>query len=478
MTERTISPESLKRLLGPWRAAGSGAGYGRLSAALRLLILDGRLALNQRLPGERSLAEALGVSRITIGGAFERLRADGFLTSRRGSGSVTTLPCVRSEARGEGGSDDDGLLDFASAVIAATPPVFQAYARALEALPLQLAGAGYQICGIESLRRVIAERYAAFGLPTSPDQIVISAGAQNALALLLRSFARPGDPIALEQPCYPNAIDAIVKANCTPLPFALADGWDIEGIAHALDGGFAKLAYLIPDHQNPTGRVMSAADRGRLLTAAKRGGALVVFDETIAELWFDQPTPAFDPRLDDARLIRIGSLSKCFWGGLRVGWIRAAAPLAAAIAQSRASLDLGVPPLEQLAAAILLTEHAGSIAHQRARLAARQTHLRAALRTHLPGWIAPAAAGGLSLWIKLPCAKSTALVLAARAHGLKLAAGPRFTVRGGCEDRLRLPFSRTEAELDQAVLALTESWRSIQSRSTRKAAKPDGAPVY
>lgn len=482
MNERAISPESLKRLFGAWRMAGSGPAYGRLADMLRMLILDGRLALNVRLPGERSLADTLDVSRITVAAAYDRARSQGFLISRRGSGSVTTLPCEQGAGRGENKYDNNAMLDFAAAVIAATPPVFRAYAQALEALPLHLSDSGYETIGLDLLRRTIAQRYEAFGLPTTPDQIVISAGAQNGLALVLRAFTLPGQSIALEQPAYPHAIDAIAKAHCAPVPFAMADdGWDVDGLSNALRTGHVQMAYLIPDHQNPTGRVMSAADRRRLLAAAQSGDGLLVFDETIAELWFDRAPPAYDSRLDDPHLIRIGSLSKCFWGGLRIGWIRAAERLAAAIAQNRASLDLGVAPLEQVAGAILLADHADVIADQRRLLAARQAHLRAALQQHLPEWRAPAALGGLSLWIGLPAAKSTALVLAARDHGLKLAAGPRFTVQGGCEDRLRLPFSRPESELDAAVSSLVASWQSVQGSRRPKARTParlDDAPLY
>jgi DNA-binding transcriptional MocR family regulator len=480
MSQRAISPESLKRLLGQWRVAGNGPGYVRLAAMLRMLILDGRLGLNVRLPGERSLADALDVSRITVAAAYDRAQSEGFLIRRRGSGNVTTLPCERSARRDEDQDGQDAMLDFAAAVIAATPPVFQAYAQALEMLPLHLADSGYETAGIDVLRRTIAARYAAFGLPTTPDQIVITAGAQNAFALVLRAFAKPGQRVAIEQPTYPHAIDAVSKAHCAPVPFAITDEcWDMEGLSTSLRTGYVQMAYLIPDHQNPTGRVMSVADRKRLLSAARSGGGLLVFDETIAELWFDRAPPAYDPRLDDARLIRIGSLSKCFWGGLRIGWIRAAAPVAAAIAQARGSLDLGVAPLEQLAGAILLADHEAGIADQRRMLAARQQHLRSALQRYLPDWKAPAALGGLSLWIGLPAARSTALVLAARDHGLKLASGARFTLQGGCEDRLRLPFSRPEHELDAAVAALAASWQSVQSSPPPKTRERlDDAPLY
>ena len=92
MRDILVNPASLSRQLNGWRGPDGEPAYRRLSEALKLLILDGRLSLNARLPGERRLAETLGVSRITVSAALDRLRADGFVVSRTGSGSFTALP--------------------------------------------------------------------------------------------------------------------------------------------------------------------------------------------------------------------------------------------------------------------------------------------------------------------------------------------------------------------------------------------------
>src|SRR5436190_14668853 len=137
MSPRRISPASVTRLLGAWRGERVGPAYGQLADSLRLLILDGRLALDVVLPGERELAGALEVSRTTVTAALARLRDDGFLERRQGAGARTRLP----EGPGERGSgtlspsDAEGLLDLASAAPPASEAIHGALAAALSALP-------------------------------------------------------------------------------------------------------------------------------------------------------------------------------------------------------------------------------------------------------------------------------------------------------------------------------------------------------
>src|SRR5215211_3052563 len=112
--DRRVGGHHLARILGDWR--GNDAAYAGLASRIRLLILDGRLPLHSRLPAERELAEALDVSRTTVAAAYERLRADGFLRSRRGSGTWTDLPAVGDRGSGPSASLSPGdALDLAHA---------------------------------------------------------------------------------------------------------------------------------------------------------------------------------------------------------------------------------------------------------------------------------------------------------------------------------------------------------------------------
>ena len=216
-----VNLNGLSRHLGDWRASGAeDVAYRSLADALKGLVLDGRLPLDARLHGERRLAEALGVSRITVSAAMDRLRADGFLVSRVGAGTYTALPFRRAE-RLEGlfhVAPGPEVVNMATAVLPAGAHVHAAYARALESLPPHLPGHGYDPVGLLPLRRAATDAYEAAGLPTTPDQIVVTSGAQNGLAILLRAFGRPGDAVVIDHPTYPHAIEAIVRAGMRPIP--------------------------------------------------------------------------------------------------------------------------------------------------------------------------------------------------------------------------------------------------------------------
>ena len=472
MAARSISTASLVRQLGGWRddrRAGAGGDplYVQLSDAIRLLILDGRVPLDVRLPGERELAAALDVSRTTVSTAFGRLREQGHLVSRHGSGSRTTVPS------GPGGpsvgglvaEDDGGAIDLGAAALPAAPAVHAAYASALAALPAHLPGHGYQALGVPELRRALADRYTARGLPTTPAQILVTSGAQHAFVLVLQLLAGPGDRVLIDHPTYPHAIDAIARASCRPVPVGLpaGDGWDVEGLEAALRQTGPRLAYLLPDFHTPTGRCMAAEDRERVVRAAERARTTLAVDETLVDLGLDGPPPAPMAAHDaGGTVVTIGGASKSFWGGLRVGWVRADEATIAALAGVRPGLDLGTPIVEQLAVTALLLEHGAGIEDRRALLRERRDRLAAALAEHLPAWRPARAPGGNSLWIELPAPVSSALTASAARHGVRVVAGPRFGVDGAFERFLRIPYTRPAEDLEEAVVRLARAYDDLR----------------
>lgn len=485
MISRIASPASLLRQLGPWRAEGGGPAYRQLADSVKLLIMDGRLSLAVRLPGERELAQALGLSRTTVSAAYARLRDEGFLSGTQGASVRTCLPSIaRNRASDPIADPDRGVIDMTYAVLPAPPNVHLAYRRALERLPADLPGHGYEAAGLEVLREAVAAGYRRRGLPTSPGQILITHGAHNGLVHLLRLAVRPGDAVVFDHPTYPQAIDAILASGARPVPVALAEGqdqcgWDIDEIAQACKAARAPLAYLVLDHHNPTGQMMRSQDRQRLLAALKGAETLVAVDETMVELTLSGPPTLTASAVDSPRFVRLGSLSKSVWGGLRIGWIRVDRAVIQRLAHSRASFDLGVPILEQLAAVELLNDGGRSMAVRRPLLRARRDYLHARLVEQLPEWETPLPAGGLSIWAGLPGPISSALTIQAKAEGLRLAAGPRFGVAGAFERRLRLPFALAEAELDEAVKRLVRAAASLRGdKAARSSASARACPVY
>ena len=466
---RTVSGTQLASLLGDWSAAG-GPAYARVAAAVRLLVLDGRLPLETRLPGERDLAAALGVSRTTVTAAYDELRAGGYAVSRQGSGTRAALP--PSSAGGTGGTgpawtpwaaDGSDLLDLAHAAPEAPAEVRRAYDAALDQLPRHLPGSGYHLFGLPELRAAVADRLTARGLPTVPEQVLVTNGAQHAFSLVLQLVIGPGDRVLVEQPTYPNALDAIGRHGARAVPVPLADdGWDLDAVAAAVRQTAPRLAYLMPDFHNPTGLLASDGERRELAAALARSRTLTVVDETLAELSLDGPVPPpLATYLPGDLTVTIGSDSKTLWGGLRIGWARAGTALIRRLAAVRASVDMGSAVVEQLAAAELLGGLGALLPPRRAELQARRDALLAALAERLPTWKARVPAGGLVLWCDLGRPVSSRLVVAAERHGIRLAAGPRFGVDGAFEQRLRLPYTYSSGVLASAVDSLEQAFRTV-----------------
>ncbi len=453
-----ISARALAAALGGWR--GSGPAYEALADAIRLLCLDNRLAPSTALPAERELAAALSLSRTTVAAAYRSLRDTGHIESLRGSGSVT-LPLRRSDpGRLDAG---DAAIDLQQASPAAWPGLAAVVAEVAQEAPALLSRVGYDVVGDPALRVAIAEHYDRRGLRTSPDQILVTSGAQSAIHLIASVLLSRADRVLLETPTYPHAADAFrrVGARLIGVPVDPAAGWDLERAEQSFARALPTLAYLMPDFQNPTGRTMSATETSVFVAAARAAGAVLVLDETTAQLGIDREQgPA--PFPDDERILRLGSLGKTVWGGLRVGWVRAAPDIVRRLAAERPVHDLGTPEIEQAIARRLLPR-LDEIARQRGDLLrAGRDSVVAALRHRLPEWEIPNVAGGVSLWVGIGEALSTPLVMNARSRGLALSAGSRFAVEGGHDRRLRVPFTAPPATLERAVDILRASWDEVR----------------
>ena len=192
MVDAQISSRALTTLLGEWRASANAGGtaYGALADRIRLLIIDGRIPVDTRLPAERELAEQLELSRTTVTAAYRQLRELGFVQSVRGSGSVTRLAGSPTMLSVPG---DASYLDLSKAAMPALPWLVDASRRGVEELPKHLGGSGFDPIGTPGLRAAIADRYTARGLPTMPEQIMVTIGAQHAIALLSRALLGRGD---------------------------------------------------------------------------------------------------------------------------------------------------------------------------------------------------------------------------------------------------------------------------------------------
>ena len=477
MAESTLSARALDALLGEWR--GDGSAYQALAERVRLLILDGRIPVDTRLPAERDLADRLGLSRTTVTAAYRELREHGLVLSVRGSGSVARLPGIPATLPAP---PDAEYIDFSKAAPTALPWLPDVARAALDDLPAQLADSGFDPIGTPALRAAIADRYTARGLPTTPEQIMVTIGAQHAIGLLSRALVGRGDRALIEAPTYPHAYEALRAAGARLVPvsvtpadvgrfaaggFGAEGGLDpddhddeVEAMARAIRHSNPVAAYLMPDFQNPTGRSMSVGTRERVLDAAARQGTVVIADETTAELDIDRGT-SFLPLAAYGDAVMVGSVGKTVWGGIRVGWIRADRPLIRRLLAVRSPGDLGTPIIEQLIVARLLERMDDILDLRREQLRAGRTRLEGLLADAFPDWSVPHVDGGIVTWVGLGAPVSSQLALAARAQGLIIAAGPRFGIDGAFERFLRLPICYPAETTDAAVQALARAWRSL-----------------
>lgn len=425
------------------------------------LALDGRLPVGARVPSERELAAVLGLSRTTVTAAYDGLRSEGFLVSDRGAGSRVALPggAVRPDADPQERPD---VLDLTVAAMPAPALLIEAVQAAAVALRPLLAGHGLHPLGLPVLRDAVARHLTARGLPTVLDQVLVTAGALHGWELVLRTLTRPGQRVLVEQPTYPVVLDAVAANHLRGVALPVtAGGWEPP------EPGRAVLAHVTPDGQNPTGLVAGAAQRRDLLDHLQ--APVVVSDEAFADLVLDGPVPGplatYEPSV-----VTLGSMSKAFWAGLRIGWVRADPALVSRLARARGSSDLASPLLEQLVATRLLDAGQDVLPERRAWLRASRDALVRALHTELPDWRCTVPRAGMVLWVELPEGSATRLAGHALELGVRLTPGPRFTLDGTADRFLRLPFTLSAGQVPQLVAVLREAG----TRST--AAPPPARP--
>jgi DNA-binding transcriptional MocR family regulator len=454
--------------------------YAGLATQLRLLIGDGRVHADLRLPSERDLSVALGVSRTTVTRAYAALVECGFAVARQGSGTYTRVPGGRRQALDRTlaphvGADD--LIDLTCAAPSAPPGIAAAYAEAASDLPMYLGGHGYFPTGLPALQEAVAATYDARGLPTDPVQVLVVPGALTAVMVVAQALVGTRERVLVESPGYPNAHAALRRAGARHVPVPMdVDGWDLDAVDLVVREAKPRLAYLIPDFQNPTGNLMSDEQRERYAAVLRRTGTIPVVDESHVQLRLDdgpvpRPFATFAPDT-----ITVGSVSKSLWGGLRMGWVRCPPEVTERLVSARVSLDLGSPVFEQLVAARLLGRREELWEGHRLRLRQQRDALVAAMAERLPDWRFRIPSGGLSLWCELPSgdrdAGAMALVAEAERHGVAVSPGPVFAVDGGLDRFVRIPYARPESELRDAVDRLAEAWAAVLSgrpgRTTRR----------
>ncbi len=461
---------------------GDGPLYQQLAQAITLAVERSDILPGTRLPPERSLADALKLSRTTVVQAYARLREAGTIESRHGSGTwvrragKTAWPSPQEHEVSSAFRRNvvfrsliersDDTIGFVSAQL---PPLPEVNAAAKE---VARQGAknpgdseGYIPMGLPALRQAVAVHLGQTGLPTRAEQVLITNGAQQAISLVAGLLVARGESVITEDPTYIGAIDVLVSAGARVLTLpGAADGIDLDRL-RALLAVRPRLLYVVPTFHNPTGALMPDHTRREIARMSEELQVPVVEDNTLAGISLGRsPPPPIAAFAKNAPILTIGSLSKVFWAGLRVGFIRGPETWIARLGRFKALSDLGSPLFTQ-AMAVLLLEHMPAAETDRRREVSAKLELQTRLLAkHVPAWTWKKPAGGLLLWARMPVGDADELAEIAQRHGVTLVPGSANSPDHRFADCVRLPLVADAATMKEGIARLGRACREYQPR--------------
>lgn len=452
--------------------------YRQLSQQLKGLIENGTLAPGSRLPTVRRLAEDHGLTRLTVQSAFAELQDQGWIQSTVGRGTFVSAqssgpPPSRLEVPGSlaellQAPDRPARFQLAQAAPSEEFYPRQDWKPCLQAAVNQEGSLNYgTIQGDEHLRSQISRVLLDRGLQVPPEQILVTHGAQQGMDITVRALSKPNQPVLLETPCYPGALELLhtLSRPCLEVP--------VEQMVKAVEEQCRRhrptLLYTVPTFQNPTGLLASPAQRAALLALAQRYDFYILEDD----VWgFYNYTPSLPPPLKaedkHGRVIYVSSFSKTLMPALRLGFVVASEDILQSLSQKKHASDLVCSLLLQRALAEYLRR--GHFAPHLAKIVPlykqRRDAFQQALQEHAPecGFHLPP--GGLSHWLKLPAGVDESAVFSEACHqGLVCARGAAFFPVPRAQGYLRLSFGgHKPAELEKAAALLGQILRAARQR--------------
>jgi DNA-binding transcriptional MocR family regulator len=480
--------------------------YIQIRDALREAVRDGRLKIGDRLPTVAAFAETLGVTPSTVRRALKDLTRSGHIASHVGRGTFVTdssAPAAAHTRPTEGeapppmGARQDseaarvarrlrrGIADSLESLLPlsrrsgliqltdglpAQELISDSLFETLNREALQTGAAAYMgyshPLGLPALRECLAARFRRRGLSVSADQILITCGSQQALALIAMQALQSTHRIIFETPCYTaipkffgslgHWVETVMRDAEGPLPTGLT----------RFNQGPPPLIYTCPQLHNPMGTNMTPARQRHLLDWVAGRDGLVIADEVFADLQEDDLAggPLYARGLRN--LVIAGSLSKSFTGGLRIGWLVAQQERIDALAALKRTMDLGGPPLmEGMALALLESDRYDKhLPAARAHYARRRDAALEALACCMPAnvrWTQPD--GGFNLWIELPEGYSSiALYLSSIERGVAFVPGPFADVDHRFVNALRIGYSGLPpAQVTEGIERLADATRNL-----------------
>jgi GntR family transcriptional regulator/MocR family aminotransferase len=474
--------------------------YRQIESYFREGVLSGGLPPGTRLPAIRQLAHDLGVNRITVEAAYAEMQADGLIEARVGSGTyvLPAWPVPPLTKDGHGGpwplwqrtvqarsrpftlspanSRQDAPqhpnpINFAGGVgdsrLYPADDLRKSIQRVVRREGIDALDYG-DYRGHPGLRRTIAQVLTSQGIRISADNILITAGSQQALALISQLLLRPGDVVLTESPTYAGALDLFRALGFKVVGIPTDEcGMEVEGLEKLLQG-HPRLIYTMPNFHNPTGTCLSSQRRRHLIALADRYNVPILEDDFVGDLRYDgraqPPLKALEP---GGRVIYMSTFSTMLMPGLRVGFIAAEGPVYDSLASFKRVSDLATSSLIQhaLEAFVTIGRYQAHLRHTRQVYRRRRDGMLKAIDRHLPAGVrVNPPQGGIFVWLGLPDGLSAERLLPlAREEGVSFAPGGAFFPRASDGDGyIRLNFAtQPQEETEEGMRRLGRAIRRL-----------------
>jgi DNA-binding transcriptional MocR family regulator len=465
--------------------------YKQLADDLTLLIRQGALKPGDRVPSVRETSRERGMSAATVTHAYELLEGQGFIETRPRSGYYVgnQWSPPAQQPRISRPSPRSTLLDVSELVFEVLEslrnrevvPMGSAFPSPtlfpLPKLASLLGTSARQMDpwstvedlpgGSAELRRQISRRYLRAGAAVSPDEIIITGGALEALNLSLQTLTRPGDLVAIESPAFYGCLQAVesMGLKAIEIPTHPAHGVDPGYLARILDKHPVRACWFMTTFQNPLGALVPDEARKELVELLEAHDVPLIEDDVYSELYFGSRRPTSTKAFDRKGLVlNCGSFSKCLAPGYRIGWV-AAGRFARSVGRRKvmSSLSTNIPSQDAIAQYLRQGGYDRHLGVLRRTFAAQRKSALQALQTHLPaGFTVTQPEGGYFLWLEFPDHVDAIDVhRKALEQGFSIAPGPIFSARREFAHCLRLNYGHewTTAS-ERAIKALGAIIRS------------------
>jgi 2-aminoadipate transaminase len=441
--------------------------YKQLFEQIRDKILVGELSTGSRIPATRELAGLIGLNRTTVSAAYDLLEREGLIRAHVGRGSFVERP-ARAMAVEELSvpvpTVSTEFISFATSRPAAELfPIEECRQTIIDVASGGDLGRILQLgspLGFEPLREYLRGELRTTGVHDAGDDLMITSGCQQGQDLLIRTLVQPGDLVLLEDPVYPGLREMLHRAGARLAGFPVtAAGLDLSEVNRVLQRERARLIFVTPTFQNPTGATLPRAARAELIRLASARGVTIVENDVYSALRYEgEPIPSVKELASGGEVIQLGSFSKVAFPGLRVGWIVGSRQIVESCAAGKQWMDLHSDHLSQ-AVLLRFAESGRLAAHRKRVVAAGAEKLAAALKAcdrHLPeGSQFTRPSGGMNLWVRLPHPlDASALLRAAEEQGVSYLPGRHFAVGRQEPGSLRLSFAGLEASRIEAGISI------------------------